>query len=85
MAGKKTTKKVKKKQYVSPMATRIGERLKGERGIIGMSQKEFAKNAKISLSYVSMLECGHRLPSLDMLAKFCEVLHTSMSTFLADF
>jgi transcriptional regulator with XRE-family HTH domain len=40
----------------------------------GLSQKELAKKAKIDASYVSLLECGRRKPSMDTLELLAQVL-----------
>lgn len=49
----------------------FGMRLKAARGREGMTQRELATDAGVDVSYVSLIENGRKLPSLDVLKRLC--------------
>ena len=56
------------------LSQKVGPNLKQQRERRGLSQQELAYGAGLSVSYISMLERGERLPPLDTLEKLAGVL-----------
>lgn len=72
MATKKT-----KRPAVTPaktLAQTFSENMKNRRQKLGLSQEKLAAEAKLSISYVSMLERGQRSPPLDTIESVCRAL-----------
>ncbi len=59
---------------VPRLAQKVGPNLKHQRQRRKISQQELAHSAGLSVSYISMLERGERLPPLDTLEKLAQVL-----------
>jgi transcriptional regulator with XRE-family HTH domain len=81
---KKTKKKIVKTKSGS-LPEFIGDRMKKMRTEREMSQQQFAKKAGISMSFVSMLERGDRLPSLDMLVTISKVFEVRLQDMVGGF
>lgn len=62
----------------------LGERLREQRGHVGMSQRALARAAGISSAYLSQLENGLKQPSLDVLDRLAEELGVGSSALLGD-
>ncbi len=62
---------------VPRLAQKVGPNLKQQRQRRRISQQELAHSAGLSVSYISMLERGERLPPLDTLEKLAQVLKVS--------
>ena len=58
-----------------------GKALRIARAIAGVKQKELARKARISHSYISLIEKGARRPSPRAIAKLCRQLHIPMPLF----
>lgn len=67
-----------------PLAVRIGERLRALRKERGMTLAVLAQQAGISTSYLSAVEKGANLPSLQVLAGLTDALGVSIPSVLAD-
>jgi transcriptional regulator with XRE-family HTH domain len=52
-----------------------GKALRIARAIAGVKQKELAAKARVSHSYISLIEKGARRPSTRTIAKMCRELH----------
>ena len=52
-----------------------GKALRIARAIAGVKQNELAAKAKVSHSYISLIEKGARRPSTRAIAKMCKGLH----------
>ena len=52
-----------------------GKALRIARAIAGVNQKELARRARVSHSYISLIEKGARRPSTRAIAKMCRELH----------
>ena len=52
-----------------------GKALRIARAIAGVKQSELARKAKVSHSYISLIEKGARKPSTRAIAKMCRGLH----------
>jgi transcriptional regulator with XRE-family HTH domain len=52
-----------------------GKALRIARAIAGVKQNELARKAKVSHSYISLIEKGVRRPSAKAIAKMCRGLH----------
>jgi transcriptional regulator with XRE-family HTH domain len=52
-----------------------GKALRISRAIAGVKQSELARKAKVSHSYISLIEKGARRPSTKTIAKVCRGLH----------
>ncbi len=59
------------------LSQKVGPNLKQQRRRRQISQQELAHSAGLSVSYISMLERGERLPPLDTLEKLAQVLKVS--------
>jgi transcriptional regulator with XRE-family HTH domain len=67
-----------------PLAVRIGERLRALRKQREMTLAVLAQQAGISTSYLSAVEKGANLPSLQVLAGLTDALGVSIPSVLAD-
>lgn len=56
----------------------FGMRMKELRKNKGLSQEELAEKAEISSKYLSRVEMGQHLPSIDVLARLADILHVEM-------
>ena len=56
----------------------IGQRIRREREILGLSREEFAEIVGLSDYYVGQLERGERQMSLTVLVKIADCLHISL-------
>lgn len=65
-------------------AQAIGSRIRQIRKKQNLTQEQLAELADISVVYVSKLEHGQRVPSLETLIVICNILHCSMDEILAD-
>jgi len=61
----------------------IGRRIANARKVYQMTQAELSEKIDISEKYLSRIECGKQLPSIEIVAKICEVLHISVDELLA--
>lgn len=59
----------------------IGKRIRDLRNAKGMKVTELARKAYISQPYLSDIEKGRTIPSLDKLTALCEALDISLSDF----
>lgn len=59
----------------------IGKRIRDLRNAKGLLVTELARKAYISQSYLSDIEKGRTVPSLDKLASICEALNISLGDF----
>ncbi len=60
----------------------FAERLKALRAARGMSQKELAGKAVVTLTYISRLEAGGAAPGIDMVEKLAVALESHVSELL---
>ena len=58
-----------------------GKALRIARAIAGVNQKELARKARVSHSYISLIEKGARRPSTRAIAKMCRGLHMPKALF----
>lgn len=59
-------------------ARRLGIRIFQVRRELELQQEDLAKRAGINPGYLSLIESGQRLPSLEMLARLAEVLQVPL-------
>ncbi|MGH9107446.1 MAG: helix-turn-helix domain-containing protein [Acidimicrobiales bacterium] len=64
------------------LACRIGRRLRARRRELGLTLAETAERARLSVSYVSAVEKGTNLPSLQSLVKIADALQTTIPAVL---
>ena len=62
-------------------ARRLGLRVLQIRRDLGLIQQELAQRAGINPGYLSLIENGQRLPSLETLVKLAEVLRVPLFEF----
>ncbi len=62
----------------------IGERLRAVRESKNLSQGDVEKKTGLLRCYLSRVECGHTVPSIDTLGKWSKALEVSMSELFAD-
>lgn len=64
--------------------TRLGSRLKAARHARGLTQEALAHEVKATPNYLSALERGQKLPTLDMLFRLSRVLGQPAGQLLGD-
>jgi len=52
----------------------LGKNIKIQRIIKGYSQKQLSKEIGITQTYLSLIECGHKVPSLRLIRKLSKIL-----------
>jgi len=62
----------------------IGERLKAFREMKKMSQADLEKRTRLMRVYISRVENGHVVPSVDTLEKFARALEVPLYQFFCD-
>ncbi len=65
-------------------AQQIGAAIREHREYAGLSGRELARRAEVDQSYVSLIETGRRLPSLEMLYTVASVLGVRAAALLPD-
>lgn len=60
----------------------LGYRLRERRLDLGLTLKQVADGAGLSVGFISQLERGITAPSLSSLVSICKVLHTDVGTYL---
>jgi transcriptional regulator with XRE-family HTH domain len=69
---------------ISHLSKRIGGRLFELRQAGRLSQERLAAGAGVSTNYISLIEKGQRLPSLEVLSQLARVLGVPVTTFLEE-
>ena len=64
--------------------TEIGKRIARRRKELGLKQSEVEEKADISYKYLSNIERGISIPSLEVLMRLAEVLKTTPDEFLLE-
>ena len=74
-----------RRRFVAEIGERIGERIRELRLQQGQpwSQRTLAVKARISLSYVSLIERGRRIPPIHTLAVIAEALNVPVTALLS--
>src|SRR5882724_9243759 len=67
-----------------PVAMNIGTTIRGYRLQKGMSQGDIEKRTGLLRCYLSRVENGHTVPSLETLQKIAQALDLPLSQFFAD-
>lgn len=62
----------------------IGERIKKQRKLSGLTQETVAEKVEITTVYLSKIENGHVKPTLDMLEKICQLLELDLSELFCE-
>lgn len=65
------------------MTTELGQRILARRHLLNIRQRDLAALAGLSVSYVSMVERGDRIPHLPTIQKFACALQTTASALLS--
>lgn len=60
----------------------IGEVLRQARQKAGLTQEGLGFAAEVDRTYISYLENGHKSPTVDMLARLCNVLNIATSELI---
>ena len=63
---------------------RLGQRIRRQRKLIGLTQKEVAERAGISLPFYGHIERGTRKASLETLVALANALHVGVDYLLCD-
>lgn len=66
------------------MSLQLGTRIRSLRESLSFTQEELAEKAGISMSFVSMIERGHRTPYLETLADIARGLNVTLSDLFLD-
>jgi transcriptional regulator with XRE-family HTH domain len=69
---------------ITQLPKRIGSRLFEMRQAAQLSQERLAAAAELSTNYISLIEKGQRLPSLEALSQLARVLGVSVTAFLEE-
>ena len=67
-----------------PLARNIGSTIRGYRLEKGMSQGDIEKRTGLLRCYLSRVENGHTIPSLETLQKIAKALNLQLSEFFAE-
>lgn len=70
--------------WSAPLNMNIGETIRNYRLQKGMSQGDIEKRTGLLRCYLSRVENGHTIPSLDTLAKIASSMDVALATFFAD-
>lgn len=62
----------------------IGSRLAKFRKAKGLSKNKLAKESGVTQGFISQVELGNRLPTLDVLSRICSALGITLAEFFAD-
>ncbi len=62
----------------------MGDRIKGTRKLRGLTQEQLAEKVDISLEYISQIERGIKMPSMQVFIKLVEILDVSADYILRD-
>jgi len=62
----------------------LARRIREFRTAAGLTQERLAEKVDISPQYLSRLETGRRVPSLDVVAELAEALNTTPSALVAE-
>ena len=62
----------------------IGDRIKETRRIRGLTQEQLAEKVDITLEYISQIERGLKIPSMQVFIKLVEVLDASADYLIRD-
>jgi len=63
---------------------RFGARLSGRRQAKGLSQAELAEHVDLSANYISLLERGQKLPTIDALVRLAKAVDATPGELLGD-
>lgn len=67
----------------SPLAIRIGNRMREDRKNVGLTLLEVADRIEVSQTHLTRLEKGERLfDSVEKLIRWCEVVHVPIEVYL---
>lgn len=66
------------------MNVKIGGRIKQIRKSMNLTQEKLAEQTSLSASYISRIENGDCVASLDSLCSIAEALHVGIESFLCD-
>jgi len=67
-----------------PVAASFGSVLRESRQAAGISQEELASQAGLHRTYVSLMERGHRAPSIEVIWRLAAALGSTMAELIAD-
>lgn len=62
----------------------MGDRIKETRKLQGLTQEQLAEKVDISLEYISQIERGLKMPSMQVFIKLVEILDVSADYILRD-
>ena len=68
---------------MSELNKRLAKRIRELRNMLSFTQEELAERAKISVSFLSMIERSQRMPHVETLATISEVLGVPLSALFA--
>ena len=63
----------------------MGDRIREARKQKGLTQEQLAESINVSVESISHIECGSRLPSMQVFIKLIEVLNVSADYLLRDY
>lgn len=66
------------------IAQNIGKNIKIKRVILGMSQLELSKKAKINQGHLSLIENGRKIASIPILHRIAVSLNTTVSDLICE-
>ena len=66
------------------LRNRIGTRIRISREALGLSQEALAERVQLNTSYLSQIERGMKVPSLEVLQRIASGLNTTLGEFLLE-
>jgi transcriptional regulator with XRE-family HTH domain len=66
------------------VSTQLGQRIRALRATLSLTQEQLAQKAGISVSYLSMIECGDGTPHVETLVSLADALGISVSQLFLD-
>ena len=68
----------------STLQQRFGSIIRRRRETAGLSQEALAEEANLHRTYISLLERGLRMPSIEVVRKLAAALDTTMASLMED-
>jgi transcriptional regulator with XRE-family HTH domain len=68
----------------TPLQQQFGTLVRRRREAAGVSQEALAAKAGLHRTYISLLERGQRMPSIEVVRKLAAALDTTMASLMAE-
>jgi transcriptional regulator with XRE-family HTH domain len=71
-------------KVATPLQQQFGTLVRRRREAVGLSQEALADKAGLHRTYISLLERGRRMPSIEVVRKLAAALETTMTSLVAE-